>query len=74
MASPIEGYDKNRSNYEKYSEMLHACNKNFQIWPNSSILLRGITVPLQPKIKSATKNIILIASKDMKNKHESKSK
>ena len=54
--------------------MLHACNKYFYIWPNSSILLRGITVPLQPKIKSATKNIILIASKDMKNKHESKSK
>ena len=54
--------------------MLHACNKNFQIWPNSSILLRGITVPLQPKIKSATKNIINIVLKDMKSKHESKSK
>ena len=54
--------------------MLHACNKFFQIWPNSSMLLKGIIVPLQPKIESATKNIILIASKDMKNKHESKSK
>ena len=54
--------------------MLRLCNNFFQIWPNSSILIQGITVPLQPKIESATKNIILIASKDMKNKHESKSK
>lgn len=54
--------------------MLHACNNFFKIWPNSSILLQGITVLLQPKIKSATKNIINIVSKDMKNKHESKSK
>ena len=54
--------------------MLHTCNNFFQIWPNSSLLLKGIIVPLQPKIESATKNIILIASKDMKNKHESKSK
>ena len=46
--------------------MLHTCNKNFQIWPNSSILIQGITVPLQPKIESATKNRILIASKDLK--------
>ena len=54
--------------------MLHACNNFFKIWPNSSILSQGITVILQPKIESATKNIILIASKDMKSKHESKSK
>ena len=54
--------------------MLRICNNFFQIWPNSSILIQGITVILQPKIKSATKNIINIVSKDMKSKHESKSK
>ena len=54
--------------------MLRVCNNFFQIWPNSSILLQGITVILQPKIESATKNIILIVLKDMKNKHDTKSK
>ena len=46
--------------------MFRFCNKFFRIWSYSSILLQGITVLLQPKIKSATKNRILIASKDMK--------
>ena len=54
--------------------MLRLCNNFFRIWSYSSILLQGITVPLQPKIESATKNIINIVSKDMKSKHESKSK
>ena len=54
--------------------MLRVCNNFFRIWSYSSILIQGITIPLQPKIESSTKNIILIASKDMKNKHESKSK
>ena len=54
--------------------MFRFCNKFFQILSYSAILLQEITVPLQPKIESATKNRILIASKDMKNKHESKSK
>ena len=29
--------------------MLHTCNNFFQIWPNSSILLQGITVLLHDK-------------------------
>ena len=29
--------------------MLRICNNFFQIWPNSSILIQGITVPLHDK-------------------------